>query len=57
MDQPVILVIDPGPDSRHILSALLAQGDYEVHTSADAESGLDLARQERPDVIGAGDAR
>lgn len=51
MDHPVVLVVDPDPDSRKILSALLAHADYEVRQSADAGSALDLGRRVRPDVI------
>ncbi|MBR9988154.1 MAG: response regulator [Gemmatimonadetes bacterium] len=48
---PLVLIIDPDPDSRQILAAFLAHGGYRVEQAADAASGLEAARHHRPAVI------
>ena len=46
-----ILVIDDDRGIRHLLDALLRQKGYEVLLAENGQRGLELFRQERPDVI------
>lgn len=46
-----ILIVDDVPTNRIILKAKLAQGYYEILDAEDGETGLQLARRERPDMI------
>jgi CheY-like chemotaxis protein len=46
-----ILVVDDEPDVLTFLSALLKDAGYEVLTAEDGTQALQVARQERPDLI------
>lgn len=46
-----ILVIDDDPDFLDYVQIILAANDYEVATATNAEEGLAMARQERPDLV------
>ncbi len=46
-----VLVIDDDAASRDLMTRMLAAEGYVVRTAIDGESGLDVARQMRPDVI------
>jgi CheY-like chemotaxis protein len=48
---PLILVVDPDPDSGIILSALLRHAGYEVECVDSGVAGLDVARRLRPAAI------
>ena len=46
-----VLVIDDSPTIVAVLGKMLRQAGYEVSKAGDAESGLQLARDEHPDLI------
>ena len=46
-----ILVVDDEPDVLTFLSALLKDAGYEVFTASDGTQALEVARQEKPDLI------
>jgi CheY-like chemotaxis protein len=46
-----ILVVDDEPDVLTFLSALLKDAGYEVLTANDGTQALEVARQEKPDLI------
>lgn len=46
-----ILLIDDSSTILAVLSKLLTQNGYEVIKALDAESGIDIARRERPELI------
>ena len=46
-----ILVVDDEPDVLTFLSALLKDAGYEVLTAEDGTQALQVARQEKPDLI------
>lgn len=46
-----VLVIDDSPTIVAVLGKMLRQAGYEVSKAGDAESGIALARAERPDLI------
>jgi diguanylate cyclase (GGDEF)-like protein len=48
--RPRVLVADDDPDAREALAELL-QPEWEVLTATDGEEALDLAREERPDLV------
>ncbi len=48
--RPRVLVTDDDPDAREALVELL-QPEWEVLTAADGEEALDIARDERPDLV------
>ena len=51
MSQAKILLIEDDPAIMFGLKDNLAMADYEVRTAIDGELGLELARNERPDLI------
>lgn len=46
-----ILVIDDEPDSRRLLKTQLEEERFEVLTASSAELGLQMAREQKPDLI------
>ncbi len=46
-----ILVIDDSPTETHVLRSMLEQHGYKVNVAGDGESGMELARRHRPDLI------
>jgi PAS domain S-box-containing protein len=50
-DAPTILVIDDDPTARDLLTRALTREHFRVHTAADAQEGLRLARELRPGAI------
>jgi DNA-binding response OmpR family regulator len=48
---PSILVIDDNDDHRELVRRTLTARGYQVFLAADAESGLQLAIEQRPDVL------
>ena len=50
-DAPTVLIVDDNADIRTYLKSIL-QGKYSVLEAEDGKSGLDLAREHVPDLIG-----
>jgi len=48
---PKILVIDDDENTLWLVSTLLQHNDFEVIKSASATEGLDIARDQQPDLI------
>ena len=46
-----LLLIDKDDEARQTLSAFLENADYSVLTVADGESGIELCREESPQII------
>lgn len=46
-----ILVIEDEPSLRKLIKTNFAASGYEVVTASDGEEGLNLAKEERPDLI------
>ncbi|MCG6944986.1 MAG: response regulator [Deltaproteobacteria bacterium] len=46
-----LLLIDEDDEARQALSAFLADADYSVLTVADGESGIELCREQSPQII------
>lgn len=46
-----VLIVDDSPTETYKMSNLLARSGYEVLTAASGEEGLEIARQERPDIV------
>lgn len=51
MEPAKILVIEDNIDSRDILSKLLRMSGYDVISASDGETGLDMATDQKPDLI------
>jgi two-component system cell cycle response regulator DivK len=49
--RPVILVVEDDPDQRRLYAELLGHEGIEVVEAADAESGVDMARQWMPNLV------
>ncbi len=47
----LVLVVDDDPASAHIIGSHLAREGYRLLYAADGREALDLARQERPDIV------
>jgi CheY-like chemotaxis protein/anti-sigma regulatory factor (Ser/Thr protein kinase) len=46
-----VLVVDDDPDARDLLQRILEDAGAQVQVAASAEAGLELARQQAPDVL------
>jgi CheY-like chemotaxis protein len=46
-----VLVIDDEADVRTFLTAVLKKGGYETVTASNGAEGLEVAKQEKPDVV------
>jgi len=51
MVKKTILVVEDNDINRELMRVILQHGNYQVLEATDAEAGLDMARQERPDLI------
>ncbi len=51
MTKKRILVIEDNPINRKLMRVLIAMADLEVLEAAEAETGIALARERRPDLI------
>jgi CheY-like chemotaxis protein len=51
MDRPLILVVDDSQTIRKLVECHLSQAGYRVAMAADAEHGLELARDLRPQLL------
>jgi len=51
MEKPTILVVEDDPTLLDTLEYNLARQQYQVYTASDGVSALDLARQEKPDLV------
>lgn len=50
-DRGLVLAIDDDPSARDLITRILVRDGYGVQTAPDGESGIQLAREIRPDVI------
>ena len=50
-DKPLILVIDDEAHIVHVVSLKLSKAGYEVITAEDGEEGLQVAMEQKPDLI------
>ena len=50
-EKVTILVIDDDPDFTETVQLMLESGGYNVISAPDGQKGLDLVRQEEPDLI------
>lgn len=46
-----ILIVDDSPTDVKVLSGMIERAGHRVSTAASAESGIDLARSQHPDLI------
>ena len=46
-----ILIVDDSPTDVKVLSGMLERAGHRVTSAASAESGIDLAKSARPDLI------
>jgi twitching motility two-component system response regulator PilH len=46
-----ILVVDDSPTETHVLRSMLEQHGYQVNVAGDGESGMEMARRHKPDLI------
>lgn len=46
-----ILIVDDSPTETHVLKGIVENGGYSVITAANGESGVEEARQSKPDLI------
>jgi len=46
-----VLVVDDSPTETHVLKSMLEQHGYDVNVAEDGETGMELARSKKPDVI------
>jgi CheY-like chemotaxis protein len=51
MESPLILVIDDSPTIRKMVECHLSQSGYRVALATDADAGVAMAREVRPDLI------
>lgn len=50
-DKPLILVVDDETHILHVVSLKLTRAGYEVITAEDGEEALELALEQKPDVV------
>lgn len=46
-----ILIVDDSPTETHVLSTMLESNGYEIVTADSGEAGVEVAKQEIPDLI------
>lgn len=46
-----VLLVDGHEDTRHVLSAVLAHGGYDVRQAADGIDAMEAVRESRPDLV------
>ena len=51
MQNKVVLVIEDNLLNMKLMKSLLQLGDFEIREAADAESGIELAKKIKPDLI------
>lgn len=51
MHQKRVLVIEDNEDNLFLMRTMLARAEYEVIEASDGIVGLEIARQEQPDII------
>ncbi len=51
MSQRSVLVVEDNEKNMKLVRVLLQMGDYRVLEASDAEAGIDMAREESPDLI------
>lgn len=50
-EKPLALVIEDEPSSVELLRRMLNRNGYEIQVASDGETGINMARQHRPDII------
>ncbi len=48
---PHVLIIDDSPTDVHVVSSMLEKYGFSISSAADAQSGINLAKKELPDLI------
>jgi two-component system cell cycle response regulator DivK len=51
MSEPTVLYVEDNEYNRKIVRQLLVRSPYRLIEAMDAETGIELARQQRPDLI------
>lgn len=46
-----VLIVDDSPTETHVLTTILKKHGYEVVTAESGEAGVEVARQELPDLV------
>ncbi len=47
-----VAIVDDNPDAARLIRRILqAKGDYEIHQAVNGREGLDLIREQRPDLV------
>ncbi|WP_444995638.1 response regulator transcription factor [Aliikangiella sp. IMCC44359] len=46
-----ILIVDDSPTETHVLSTILESNGYQIVTAESGEAGVEVAKQELPDLI------
>lgn len=46
-----VLIVDDSPTEQHVLTQMLESAGYTTLSAPDGESGIDMARSSRPDII------
>ncbi|WP_254510936.1 response regulator [Anatilimnocola floriformis] len=50
-DSPSVLLVEPSPETREVLATILQLRGLRIFEADEPQRGLELAREERPDVI------
>ena len=50
-DSPSVLLVEPSPETREVLTTILELRGLRIFQAEEPRRGLELAREERPDVI------
>jgi CheY-like chemotaxis protein len=50
-DSPSVLLVEPSPETREVLATILQLRGLRIFEAEEPQRGLELAREERPDVI------
>jgi len=51
VDSPSVLLVEPSPETREVLATILQMRGLRIFEADEPRRGLELAREERPDVI------
>jgi CheY-like chemotaxis protein len=48
---PIVVVVDDDPVMQRLLATVLGSSGYQVVTTSDTDEGIQLVREERPDLV------